>query len=263
MTRVREVATETGLIVFGTVIVVVGRAETAALGIGTWITAVGLLLLVGRVLRDRERGGAGGRGQIATRVLDGEPAAVLHEHPARPVLGAVFAAVATVPFVALVFGAARLGVGAGAGEDVAVVVVLIALVVPVALTVGGQLRRALRAGIWLTPTALVVRERDVTSRVRWPDVRWIGDTDGPASVVRVVVRDSHAVTVDARRGRDRRLRAALGDISIRTGMFALDAPELVELLRACQEPVVAARLGSDAGLALVRESRRSRPATGS
>lgn len=256
--RVRERGTVGGLIAFGVLLVVAGRAEPGVVGIGAWLAAVGVLLQVGRVLRDREADGRGRHGRVATRTLDGERATVLHEHPARHVLAAAFSALVAAPFVALLLAIAW-GADADASAVVGAVVLLAALLVPVGFVVGGQVRRALRAGIWLTPTTLAVRERDVDSRVRWEDIRGVSDAEDPASMVWVMVWDGKAVTVVARRRRDRKFRAELRDIPIRTGPYVLDAHELVDLLRACQQPDIAARLGSDAGLALVRGARRFRP----
>ncbi|GIG36312.1 hypothetical protein [Cellulomonas pakistanensis] len=258
-TRVRELATVTGLVAFGALLVVNSRSSGVVLGLGVWIIAVGVLLQIGRVLRDRELRGTGRRGRIATRTLDGEPATVLHESPVRHVLGAAFSALAAAPFVALVLGTAPWRADADPDQVIGVVVILAALLVPVSIVVSSQLRRALRAGVWLTPTALVVRERDIVSRVRWADIRWVPDEHDAAAMVWVMVWDGSAVGVVARRRQDRKWRAELRDIPIRTGMLALGAPELVALLRACQEPAVAARLGSDAGLALVRGARRFEP----
>jgi hypothetical protein len=250
----RELPTLVGLIAFGLLIAVAGRGEPAALGVGAWIAGVGGLLLVGRVLRDREARGAGPRGRFTTRTLDGEPATVLHQHPARWLVGPALSAWATVPFVALVLGGAR---SAGSDAGLGAGVLLTALLVPVGLVVGGQVRRTLRAGVWLTPSALVVRERDVTSRVPWADVRRITDADRPAAPVRVVARDRSAVTVVARRRSEARFRAALGDVLVPTGSLPLDAPDLVALLRRCAQPGGAAALGTDAGLALVRGARHA------
>jgi hypothetical protein len=260
-TRIRELATITGVIAFGMLILIGGRSGAVTIGVGAWMIALAVLLQIGRVLRDREASGAGPGGRIATRTLDGEPATVLHEHPARHLLGAALAALATAPFVALPLSAVPWDAGSTDDDVIGVIVVLSALVVPVALVVGGQLRRALRAGVWLTPSALVVRERDLTSTVRWSDVWRVRDVDGPASTVWVVVRDEEAVTLVTRRRRDRRFRSGLRGVPIPTGMYALAAPELVELLRACQDRAVAAQLGSDAGLALVRGARRFAPFT--
>lgn len=257
--RVRERATVAGLVAFGVLLVVVGRAEPVVIFLGAWFAAVGVLLQIGRVLRDREIRGSGRRGRIATRTLDGEPATVLHEHPRRHVLAAAFSALAAAPFVAILLASVPRADETRASDVVGVVVLLVVLLVPVAIVVGGQLRRALRAGIWLTPTGLVVRERDVDSRVRWSDIRWVPDQHDRAATVWVMVRDEAAVTVVARRRLDRKLRAQLRGIPIRTGMYALDAPELVALLRPCGQQAVAARLGSDAGLALVRGARRFEP----
>ncbi|RMI13549.1 hypothetical protein [Cellulomonas triticagri] len=259
LSRVRERATVVGLIAFGVLLVVAGRAEISAIVVGAWLAAVGVLLQVGRVLRDREVRGTGRRGRIATRTLAGEPATVLHEHPGRHVFAAAFSALAAAPFVAILLVSAPGDAETGSSELAGVVVLLVVLLVPVAIVVGGQMRRALRAGIWLTPAALVVRERDVESRVRWSDIRWVPDQHHPAGPIWVMVGDEAAVTVAARRRRDRTLRAKLRGVPIRTGMYALDAPELVALLRSCQQPGVAARLGSDAGLALVRGARRVGP----
>lgn len=259
LSRVRERATVAGLVAFGVLLVVTGRAESVVIFVGAWLAAVGVLLQIGRVLRDREVSGSGRRGRIATRTLDGEPATVLHEHPGRHVLAAAFSALAATPFVALLLASAPRDERTGASDFVGVVALLVVLLVPVAIVVGGQLRRALRAGIWLTPTTLVVRERDVDSRVRWGDIRWVPDVHDPAATVWIMVWDETAATVVARRRLDRKLRAKLPGIPIRTGMYSLDAPELVALLRSCQQPAVAARLGSDAELALVRGARRFEP----
>jgi hypothetical protein len=244
-----EIPTVVGLIVFGVGGVAASRGQSVGLFIGSWIAGVGVLLLIGRVLRDREAKGVGPRGRLATRTLDGEPATVLHVHPARHLLGAAFSLYATVPFVALLVPALRSSAVGGA-------VLLAALVIPVGLTVGGQLRRALRAGVWLTPSALVVRERDVTSRVAWTDIRTISDSAGASATVFVTAHDPAAVTIVARRRRERRFREGFGSVVIPTAALTLDAPSLTVLLRTCAAPGVAERLGSEAGLVLVRGSRR-------
>ncbi len=226
--------------------------EALGVGIGSWLAGVGVLLWIGRVLRDREERGTGPRGRLVTRTLDGERATVLHQHPARHLFAAVFAAYATVPFAAPLVAAwfrsdeSRLGAAAMLGV----------LLMTVGLVVGGQVRRARRAGVWLTPTALVVRERDVTSRAAWANVRWISEPSESTATVTAVVFDRSAVSVVARRRREQKFRAMFGDVIVPTRSLVLDADELVGLLRTCMAPGVADRLGTEAGLMLVRGAHR-------
>ena len=252
--RRRELPTIVGLVAFGLLVAVAGRDEAGPVGHGVWIVGVGVLLLAGRVLRDREVRGAGPRGRFSTRALDGEPATVLHQHPLRWLLGPALSTWTTAAFVALVLGATS---GSAADARLGAGVLLAAVLVPVALVVGGQVRRTLRAGVWLTPGALVVRERDVTSRVPWAEVRRVVELDGRAAPVLVLPRDEAAVSVVARRRSDARFRAMYGGVLVPAGALPLDTPALAALLRACAEPGGAAALGTDAGLAVVRGARHA------
>ncbi|GEL46183.1 hypothetical protein CHO01_12990 [Cellulomonas hominis] len=222
--RRRELPVMIGICAFGALLVVLGRTAVPLIVLGLWIVGVGAILRAGRAVRDRQERGEGPRGSIGLGRLGDESATVLREHPAHGLLTAGMTAWPGALFLA----AAGLGAGGAMSSGLAVVVGLVGL----GFVVAGarQAVRVRRAGVWLTPTRLTVRERDQSYRVGWADLAAVSVPSRPTDLVVVLASGSAAVTVS---GRERRRfpRGPRGEIPIRTEASAVDAAGVARVLR--------------------------------
>ncbi|GAA3794249.1 hypothetical protein [Cellulomonas soli] len=242
--RRREIPTAVAMIAFGVTGIIFGREEPLAVFVGSWITGAALWFLAGRSLRNRQEQGTGRRGQIATRTLGRQAATVLHQHPARERVAAGFIAYVGVLFV----GGGLLTQRPLTPASVAGVLLVGA---PFAAAGLRRLIRAARDGVWLTPSLLVVRDHGTTYRTAWDDVAAVSEAAGPTSLVVVLPRSMAALSVTGRDRGSRRGRA-LGDIPIRTGALAVDAPTLVDIIWHCHDPANRPELGTAGAVGTVR-----------
>ena len=246
--RRREIPVVAGLVVFGAVLAGGGAPSALLVLIGSWVAGFGLLLLVGRSVRDREERGVGRRGAVSVAELDGARATVLYENGTRATLTAGATAYPGLLFLALaVLGAAR-------GLHLALVVVAGVVGAGFVTAAVRQASRARRAGVWLTPTALVVVRRDSRQRVAWCDVVAVSEPRGPAELV--VVRARSGAAVESA-GRSRRPTGLAEEVVISPASTAIDAPSIARVIRHYASGADTAVLGTAAGVSTVRDLARS------
>lgn len=243
-----EIPVIAGLALFGAALAVGGAPSRFLILLGCWIAGLGALLLAGRVARDREEAGAGPRGAITVDTFRGEPATVLREHPARATLTAVATAYPGLLFLALAV------LGAVSGQHAGFLAVLAVVGAAFLVAAARQVLRARRAGVWLTPAAVVVVRRDAQHRIAWIDVVAVSEPRGPVDLVVLRARSSAAVEASGR------VRPSLGlpeEVSITTGATAVDAPALARVLRHYTGAGTTAELGTPASVTTVRGLARS------
>lgn len=240
--RRRETPTVVALALFGVTGIVFGRSQPLAVFLGAWVLGAAAAFFFGARLRDREEQGSGERGRIDTGTVGGQPAVVLHRHPAREQLAAAFTAYVGV----LLVGG---GLVAQRHPTAAYVIGTLLVSVPFLAVAVRRLARARQDGVLLTPDSLVVRAQGTVYSTRWDEVAAVSEAHSPTCLVVVLPRSMAALTVT---GRDRGARrgSAHGDIPIRTGSLAVAAPDLVEIIWRFREPgnrpVLATSDGPDA-----------------
>jgi hypothetical protein len=249
--RRREVPTAVALVVLGVAGAVFGRGAPLPTFIAVWMAGAGVLFLVGRGVRDRQERGDGPRGRLVTGKVRGEPATVLGQSPVREGIAAGF-----IVYLGLFFfggGWFALGEGRTTGALAPLGIILL----PFVLVAIRRLVRARRSGVWLTPTALLVREGGTSYRAGWDDVAGVSQSTSPTDLVVVLPRTMAALTVT---GRDRGARAGAprGDIPVTTAALAVDAYALVDVLWHYHASENRAELGTAAALATVRRIQASR-----
>lgn len=243
-----EVPVATGIAVLGLVVGAGGLTRRGLLAVGAWLVALAALILWARALRNRTERGIGPRGPAPRlTALDGDPATAVTAHPTR-VIGTVgmWLLLAT-PLVGS--GAALLS----GGEPVAggVLVGAGALwLAPVALVAAGRISPG---GVWLTPSAVVIRDHGLESRIPWSALAAVADGAGTDAANGTVVLRAHGATGTIHRGRSRpwpvSARTAGPRIAVVDARWlALDAPALATVLRHYQRSGTTGELGSPASL---------------
>jgi hypothetical protein len=228
-----------GFIALGGVLVFAGRTHAGLIVLGSWIAGLGVLGLVGRALRDHGEAGRGPRGRIDAARLDGAPATVLREHPAQGWLAAVVTAYPGLLVISAPLGWRHL--------DAGLQVVACMIAAPFFVMAVGQVRRASRAGVWLTPSEVVVRGGSQVQRVRWVDVARVrGYDSGRCRVVELLAADISAVRIVGRSRLDRVLTGS-GRITVFTQFTALDATALARVLLHFVQTSQTQILGTPAG----------------
>lgn len=246
--RRREIPVVAGLVVFGAVLAGGGAPSALLVLIGSWVAGFGLLLLVGRSVRDREERGVGRRSAVTVAELDGARATVLPEHGTRAMLTAGVTAYPGLLFLALaVLGAVR-------GLHLALVVVAGVVGAGFVTAAVRQALRARRAGVWLTPASLVVVRRDSRQSVAWRDVVAISEPRGPAELV--VVRARSGAAVESA-GRPRPSAGLAEEVVISSASTAIGAPSIARVLRHYASGADTAVLGTAASVLVVRDLARS------
>lgn len=165
-----ELPVATGIAVMGVVVVAGGGTSPGLLVLGAWLIALAALLLWGRSVRDRSERGAGPRGPAPRlTTVDGEPATVITAPFSRLAVTLCMQLLVALPLLA---GGFALLLGGTPGIGALVAVAGAVSLVPVALIVAG---RTSPGGLWLTPTAVVVRDHGLESRIAWPTLVTVAD----------------------------------------------------------------------------------------
>jgi hypothetical protein len=243
--RRRDIPAAVALILFGVAGVVFGPGLPVATFVAAWIAGAGVFFLVGRNIRNRHERGHGPRGRLVTGKVGGEPAMVLHQHIGREGVAAAF-----VAYLGLFFAVGGWFAVADA-RTTSVLVVLVIVLLPFVLVASRRIIRAHGSGVWLTTSALLVRNGGTSYSTGWDDVAGVSKSESPTDLVVVLPRTMASLTVT---GRDRGARpgVVLGDIPITTEALAVDAYALVDLIWHYQQPQNRPELGTPAALATVR-----------
>jgi hypothetical protein len=219
-----EMPTIAGLALVGLLITAGARTHVGLFAAGFWILALAAVLLYGRWMRDRTERGTNPRGPAphVARVRD-EPAVAFRAPVSRmvPFIGVWL--LLAVPVLAGAVGAFLTG---RAIVGVVLTVVGLWCVSPV---VGLATGRISAGGVWLTPSAVVVREPGAESAVRWVDLESVTATD-----TQLLVRaDASAGSIHRHGGRPW-LRPAFTanstSATVDTRWLAVDAPAVARVI---------------------------------
>lgn len=254
-----EVPVAVAIGVLGLVTVAGGVTHPGLLAVGAWLVTLAVLVLWARSVRNRTERGTGPRGPSPRlTTLNGEPATAVTAPATRLVVTLAMWLLVAVP---LLGGGLALLVGDAPGAGALLLGAGVVALMPVALVVVG---RVSPGGVWLTPSAVVVRDHGLESRIPWPALVTVAD-DATTDATRGTV----LLRADAAAGTIHRHRSGPWARSVRTvgpaialidaRWLALDAQAIARVLRHYHRSGTAGELGSPASLRTISDLAADRP----
>ncbi len=247
--------------VVGLVVAAGGATHPALLAVGAWIVALAVLILWGRSVRNGRERGTGPRGPAPRlTTLDGEPATALTSPASHLAVTLAMWSLIAVPLVA---SGMALIVGGAPGPGVLLLAGGVVWLVPVGLAGAGRMSPG---GLWLTPSAVVVRDHGLESRVPWVSLATVADGAGTDTADGTLVLRASATGGTIHRSRSHpwptSARTAGPTIAVLDARgLAHDASAIAAVLRHYQRAGTTAELGTATSLRTVEAITGSPPAS--